>query len=274
MTQQGHGDNAGTVQDALSPSAPGLPPESGVAIDLGQVAPDAAPPTRLLVAVGVGSAVLFAALTASVVMEVSAVSAADIQLHSWVLVNRSDLTIEVARWLTWGGATVVTLPALIVIGALASTGARSLRSRIGSGALLGGVASLCVYLGLFINAAVDGVRPVEGDWAGTAGGPTFPSGHTTAAVVFAAFVVWALAERTRTARQRALLGLVAVAYAGIVGLTRVWLGVHWPSDVLGGWLFGTAAACLAVAGVVTARRHWPHNIGAARWRLRGLSSGS
>ena len=42
------------------------------------------------------------------------------------------------------------------------------------------------------------------------------------------------------------LALAVVSVVG-VGLTRVWLGVHWPSDVLGGWLLGVLMVALAVA---------------------------
>ena len=262
MTAQDQGDGRGAVREALPPPASGLPPDPGFAIDLDQVEPAGDSGTRLMLIVGIGSAPLLAPLTAAVVQHSSVVSAADIRLHSWVLVTRSDVTIEVARWLTWGGATIVTLPALIVIGALASPPERHLRSRIGSGVLLAGIASLCVYLGLLINGAVGGMRPPEGNWAGSAGGPAFPSGHTTAATVFAVFAVWALAGRMRTVGQRTALVSLGVAYAVIVGLTRLWLGVHWPSDVLGGWLLGLAS--LTVIGVVAARRRWSSGIGS--WR--------
>ena len=41
---------------------------------------------------------------------------------------------------------------------------------------------------------------------------------------------------------------VAVAVVSVVGvgLTRIWLGVHWPTDVVGGWLFGALLVALAV----------------------------
>lgn len=247
----------GPVQQAVSPSAPGLPPESGVAVDLRQVVPDGTAATPLLVILGAGATLAFVALTASVLLDASAVASADLDVHSWVLANRSEPTIAVARWLTWGGATIIALPALVVVGTLASPSRRALRSRIGSGVLLAGIASIGIYLGLLINRAVGGARPLEGDWAGTAGGPTFPSGHTTAATIGATFVVWALLPRMRTTRQRAVLVTAAAACGGVVGLTRVWLGVHWPSDVVGGWLYGLAWAALAAVTVLAVRRRWP-----------------
>jgi undecaprenyl-diphosphatase len=48
----------------------------------------------------------------------------------------------------------------------------------------------------------------------------------------------------------------AGAYAVTVGLTRVWLGVHWPTDVLGGWLFGISWTALASGLFLVARRRW------------------
>lgn len=255
MTQQDQGQAAVAVEGTLSPSAPGLPPESLAPIDLTQVAPPGFPSTRWLLVVGTCSALAFASLTVAVARHAGPVSAADLQIHFWVLTNRDSSSLSIARVLTWGGATVLTLPALVVIGALVSPRRRAFRSRIGSGVLLAGVAALGMYLGLLVNAVVGGVRPLASDWAGAAGGPSFPSGHTTAATIFAASVVWALAHRAHTRAARIALGFGAVAYAVGVGLTRAWLGVHWPSDVVGGWLFGIAWGALAAASVIMLRRN-------------------
>jgi undecaprenyl-diphosphatase len=76
------------------------------------------------------------------------------------------------------------------------------------------------------------------------GGFAFPSGHSfnsAATFVAVALVLGALTERTR-----ALLAL-ALAWAGLVAFSRVWLGVHWPSDALAGWLGGTGWALAVFA---------------------------
>ena len=70
----------------------------------------------------------------------------------------------------------------------------------------------------------------------------FPSGHAAAAAAFAVIVVClAGRSRLRPASQAAVCA-VAVILAVLVGLARVELRAHWPSDVLAGWALGTACA--------------------------------
>ena len=72
-----------------------------------------------------------------------------------------------------------------------------------------------------------------------AAGFGFPSGHTMAVVVFCgvvAYLAWRLIERRRY--QYAVHACVALTVIGI-GFSRIYSGAHWPSDVLGGYLWGT-----------------------------------
>lgn len=78
---------------------------------------------------------------------------------------------------------------------------------------------------------------------------SFPSGHSTLAA--AAYLTLAgLMVRTHAARRLKIFFLVsALGITFLVGVSRVFLGVHWPSDVLGGWALGAmwAALCWTVA---------------------------
>lgn len=76
--------------------------------------------------------------------------------------------------------------------------------------------------------------------------PAFPSGHTTTAVVVAGCVLLLLASGWSATRRRITFA-VLVCYAVTIGVCRLYLGVHWFSDVLAGWLLG-----VTIVGVVAA----------------------
>jgi undecaprenyl-diphosphatase len=252
--RSGAEQTAEIAAEMASPVAPEHDSAPPGPVDLPEVAPDAPLRVGTLLAIGVGSGIAFAALTSWVIRSGLTVPLVDQSWHDWVLDHRSAGDIAVANALTWGGATVTTLPALFVVGMLAPPGRRPIRDRLGAGALLAGLASLGVYAGLAVNGWVDRLRAPVADWAGAASGPSYPSGHTTAATLFALSCAWALSSRARPGRSRRALWLGAACYAVVVGATRVWLGVHWPSDVLGGWLFGTAWFTVTTAAVITAER--------------------
>ena len=73
---------------------------------------------------------------------------------------------------------------------------------------------------------------------------SFPSGHSMAAAVVY-LTLGALLARTTTRRRLRLYYLgTALALSGLIGLTRVYLGVHYPSDVIAGWAAGVLWALL------------------------------
>ena len=63
---------------------------------------------------------------------------------------------------------------------------------------------------------------------------SFPSGHAASSMIFYLTLALALAPRG----QRRMWALGAMLLSFLVGASRVMLGVHWPSDVVGGWSFG------------------------------------
>jgi membrane-associated phospholipid phosphatase len=171
----------------------------------------------------------------------------DSALHLWALDQRTSVTIGLARGLSWFGQTNIALPLVVLAGIAAAAETRRF-ARARAGALLVAVGGLGVAIGLEINHSTGRVRPPVADWAGAAGGFAFPSGHTTAATVAAGLVAWTVSRHLTSARGRAAVWIAASAWALGVGWSRVWLGVHWPTDVLGGWLF--AGSFLLVARTV------------------------
>ena len=64
---------------------------------------------------------------------------------------------------------------------------------------------------------------------------SFPSGHATSSMIFYLALALLLVGRSR---WRNATAATAVLLSLLVGTSRVMLGVHWPSDVVGGWAFG------------------------------------
>lgn len=80
--------------------------------------------------------------------------------------------------------------------------------------------------------------------------PAFPSGHALNAIVIAGIIAYLLVVRQHRKRTRALTITLAVVFCLTMGLSRVYLGHHWLTDVLAAWTLGIA--WLAV--VITAHR--------------------
>jgi undecaprenyl-diphosphatase len=95
-------------------------------------------------------------------------------------------------------------------------------------------------------------RPDLVPWLTTAGGFSFPSGHATGtAALSVSLLVVVVPYLHRRSRAAATVAAVLVSVA--VAASRVLLGVHYPSDVVGGLLMGTLAAVL-LAVVIPPRR--------------------
>ena len=79
---------------------------------------------------------------------------------------------------------------------------------------------------------------------------SFPSGHSMMASVVYLTLAVMLARMHDSWRMKVYLLTCAVAVTLLVGVSRVYIGVHWPTDVLGGWSFGTAWALACWFGML------------------------
>ncbi|MFD7130704.1 phosphatase PAP2 family protein [Streptomyces sp. NPDC059894] len=141
----------------------------------------------------------------------------------WDPVAMRLLCAGVAAWLVWRRAAWWTAAWLVTVSAVGTVLQQGLK------------------------AAVGRERPRWPDPVDSAHYAAFPSGHALTATVVLGLLLWLLYRHgVRPAVWRTAVAVAVVSVAG-VGLTRVWLGVHWPSDVLGGWLLGTTVVALAIA---------------------------
>lgn len=104
-------------------------------------------------------------------------------------------------------------------------------------------------LGTLLKNVVDRARPpATGALISLPGSYAFPSGHALAAVLLYGVLGFLLVRELRSTRARIAAAIAVAALIVLVGVSRVYLGVHWPSDVVAAWILGGAwlAICAAV----------------------------
>lgn len=205
-------------------------------------------------------------------------AAAALLLAAWVLLARGvlrsgslatldhNVTVELRRnakpWLTramqgltWLGSLAVVLPLAAVSCALLFTRAR----RRFDAVLLGTVTLGAVILNAIVKMVVARPRPeVVAPLVDRPETFSFPSGHAATATAFyltLALLVTEGAGWTR-ARRAGAIG-AALVVAGVVGFSRIYLGVHYFSDVVAGIARGALWMVVCVMGFTLFQRGWP-----------------
>lgn len=178
-------------------------------------------------------------LLAAVVVRPIAPGSLDARVHDLALADRSPALVAVARVLTDLGSASVVVP-LVGVAVLAMS-APPLRHRLGCAAVALSVLASGALVRLAVSVLIGRARPPAADWAAPAAGYAFPSGHTTSSALAAGVLAWTVTRQFPHRRRVHIVGwCLAVLFTLAVGTTRVVLGVHWPTDVLGGWAFATA----------------------------------
>jgi undecaprenyl-diphosphatase len=156
---------------------------------------------------------------------------------------------ELARDITGlGGGGVLTILTLAAAGFLALQ-----RKRWLAAYLLGAVAS-GVVMSTVLKFGFDRPRPDLVPHGQIVYTSSFPSGHSMLSAVVFLTLGALLASGQTNLRLRAYLIALAAFLSAIVGVSRVYLGVHWPTDVLAGWTAGAAWALLCWALAARLRR--------------------
>jgi undecaprenyl-diphosphatase len=113
-----------------------------------------------------------------------------------------------------------------------------------------------------LKSAFDRPRPSVFTWKTTASTSSFPSGHAMTSVIVYVTLAYLIARlETGRGMRRMTLGMAALLVLGI-GWSRMYLGVHYPSDVLAGYAAGFAWSTFCALGIETVR-HFRHRDPAA-----------
>ncbi len=178
------------------------------------------------------------------------VAAFDTQLNAVIQTWRAPALTGFFTAATWSASTLaVTVVVLIAVALLVW------RCDHREALVIALVVASGTALGTLAKRVTERPRPPVAD--AIAELPTsfsFPSGHTLAALLLWTVVAFAVLRVARSTWARVLAvggGLVLVV---LIGTSRVYLGVHWPSDVLASWLLGVAWLSLTLGGFLTWER--------------------
>jgi membrane-associated phospholipid phosphatase len=167
-------------------------------------------------------------------------------ITTWMVAHRTEGLTTLARFLSAVGSQKILIP-LSGVAALALVGRRHL---VLAGLVVvawGGAIALYNLVKHFVHRP----RPPADIWLMKVTSTSFPSGHATQSL--ATFVALAFVIAVLAPRAGGIAKALALILAGAIGWSRVYLGVHWTTDVIAGWLMAAAWITIVVWVLPSAR---------------------
>ncbi|GAA5138781.1 phosphatase PAP2 family protein [Pseudonocardia adelaidensis] len=168
----------------------------------------------------------------------------DAGVHAWFVEHRSALLDPVMIGVSAvGGTAGMAALAILTAAVLVRWGHRAQAVIVliacAGGEALGDVAKL-IY---------QRTRPPQADWLGVVTSYSLPSGHALLATVTVGIVAAVVVHPCPSRSVRTGVAALAIGVVLLIGTSRLYLGVHWPTDVVTGYLLGGAWLAVCVLGL-------------------------
>lgn len=197
-------------------------------------------------AVGLAAAAVFGALAA--VVEEGLTQGFDERVLRWIAAHRSPALDEVMLEITTLGNGAVLVMLVLVASVFLWLTKHKWSVALLLFAVIGGKVLNVVLKGIFGRP-----RPSMVDAVDTVSSLSFPSGHAMSSFVTYGAVAYLVARLEPTRTLRAVTWTLASLIILAIGISRMYLGVHYPSDVLAGFLGGLAWLAFVAAGMTAVR---------------------
>lgn len=121
------------------------------------------------------------------------------------------------------------------------------KTRMSYGMPLAITASLSATLQTIIKISIQRARPPVENFLISQGGFSFPSGHSCTGLVFYGLLAYLVIHTNVDNSVYKVVGRACIGLFLLIGFSRIYLGVHYPTDVLAGWALGTAVLMVAIS---------------------------
>lgn len=180
----------------------------------------------------------------------SVTSLFDAPLVQFAATHRFAGLTSAMKGMTTAGNDLYLWIAVLIGGAILARMTRSWRPLL----LLALVMLGAVSLNFLIKQAVARTRPSSLLWAISAQGWSFPSGHATESAAVYRTLAHLFAGPQRRLGVKLLTYAIGILAPFLIGISRVYLGVHWPTDVAIGWALGGMWSAIVLASSSAAAR--------------------
>lgn len=179
--------------------------------------------------------------------EQGAIARFDTAATTWLQVNGTEPGERIFSVVSWFGAQLLVAAVAVALVVLAR---RRDWMRVAALAAAAGGGSALNYI---LKAVFHRGRPEFASEFITHATWSFPSGHAMNSLVGYGFLALLLLEHTRPSTRRTLTIAGTAVLVGLIGYSRVYLGVHFVSDVIGGYMAGAAWLVVCISGYQFAR---------------------
>jgi undecaprenyl-diphosphatase len=155
----------------------------------------------------------------------------DTNVNSWSASIQTNPLTQIAEIIAYGFDTTPLLVASLLIAAYLFYKNYKKDALLLAGAMAGDVMMVTM-----VKTLVHSKRPLNGIMQET--GFSFPSGHVTSSIVLFGLLTYFIFQHWKSSKTKILSSMFFVAIVVLVGFDRLYLNVHWFSDVLGGYLLG------------------------------------
>lgn len=165
-------------------------------------------------------------------------SSFDLSIQQWFFSLRSDGLNMIFSAITHFGDTITIIILCILLLLFKNTQKYGIPISL---AALGGVALYKPMKHIFLRA-----RPDQALHLVEQGGYSFPSGHSVTSVIVYGLLIYLIRKYCKNDAVKNALTVICAVLMVFIGPSRIYVGVHWPTDVLCGWFIGLCVLIFAI----------------------------